>query len=75
MIYSQKNRTNVIIGRGWDQNLWDDKVFPNNEFLNKLFPDKLVLLKRIDGHALLVNNLVIDKADINSQTQVSGVQF
>ena len=72
LIYSQKNRTNVIIGRGWDQNLWDNKVFPNNEFLNKLFPDKFVLLRRIDGHALLVNNLVIDKADINSQTQVSG---
>ena len=52
--------------------MWDDKVFPNNEFLNKLFPDKLVLLRRIDGHALLVNNLVIDKADISSQTQVSG---
>ena len=70
--YSQNNQFDIIIGRGWDQNLWKSKVFPNNDFLNKLFPDKLVLLRRIDGHALLVNDLVIKKAEINSKTRVSG---
>ena len=70
--YSQKNQFDIIIGRGWDQNLWKSKVFPNNDFLNRLFPDKLVLLRRIDGHALLVNDLVIRKAEINSKTRVSG---
>ena len=72
LLYSKENQTNVIIGRGWDQNLWENKVFPSNGFLNKLFPDKLVLLRRIDGHALLVNDLVIHKAQINSKTKVSG---
>ena len=56
---------------GGDQNLWKNKVFPNNDFLNRLFPDKLVLLRRIDGHALLVNDLVIKKAEI-TKTRVSG---
>ena len=70
--YSQNNQFDIIIGRGWDQNLWKNKVFPNNDFLNRLFPDKLVLLRRIDGHALLVNDLVIKKAEINSKTRVSG---
>ena len=70
--YSQNNQFDIIIGRGWDQNLWKSKVFPNNNFLNRLFPDKLVLLRRIDGHALLVNDLVIRKAEINSKTRVSG---
>ena len=70
--YSQNNQFDIIIGRGWDQNLWKSKVFPNNDFLNRLFPDKLVLLRRIDGHALLVNDLVIKKAEINSKTRVSG---
>ena len=70
--YSQNNQFDIIIGRGWDQNLWKSKVFPNNNFLNRLFPDKLVLLRRIDGHALLVNDLVIKKAEINSKTRVSG---
>tara|TARA_B100000575_G_scaffold147998_1_gene118075 strand:- start:13035 stop:14669 length:1635 start_codon:yes stop_codon:yes gene_type:complete len=70
--YSQNNQSDFIIGRGWDQNLWENKKFPNNDFLNKLFPDKLVLLRRIDGHALLVNDLVLKKAAINSKTKVSG---
>ena len=29
-----------IKGRGWDQNKWADKAFPNNEKLNILFPNK-----------------------------------
>ena len=70
--YSQKNQSDVIIGWGWDQNLWENNNFPNNDFLNKLFPDKLVLLRRIDGHALLVNDLVLNKAGVNSKTKVSG---
>ena len=70
--YTKNSPSDIIIGRGWDQNLWKNKAFPNNSFLNKLFPDKLVLLKRIDGHALLVNDLVIKKAGINSKTKVKG---
>ena len=70
--YSQKNESDVIIGRGWDQNLWENNTLPNNDFLNKLFPNKLVLIRRIDGHALLVNDLVLDKAGVNSKTKISG---
>ncbi len=70
--YSQKNESDVIIGRGWDQNLWENNNLPNNDFLNKLFPNKLVLIRRIDGHALLVNDLVLDKAGVNSKTKISG---
>ena len=70
--YTKNSQSDIIIGRGWDQNLWKNKAFPNNIFLNRLFPDKLVLLKRIDGHALLVNDLVIKKAGISSKTKVKG---
>ena len=28
--YSQKNKSDVIIGRGWDQNLWKNKAFPKS---------------------------------------------
>ena len=70
--YTKNSQSDIIIGRGWDQNLWQNKAFPNNIFLNRLFPDKLVLLKRIDGHALLVNDLVIKKAGISSKTKVKG---
>src|SRR5690349_10325454 len=39
-----------ILGRGWDQNKFPGKAFPTNEALNKLFPDKPVMLERVDGH-------------------------
>lgn len=70
--YNKNSPSDIIIGSGWDQNLWKNKAFPNNIFLNRLFPDKSVLLKRIDGHALLVNDYVIKKAGISSKTKVKG---
>ncbi len=70
--YNKNSPSDIIIGSGWDQNLWENKAFPNNIFLNRLFPDKSVLLKRIDGHALLVNDYVIKKAGISSKTKVKG---
>lgn len=45
-----------IVGRGWDQNDWGDNTeFPTKDTLDILFPDKVVALRRIDGHALLTN--------------------
>ena len=29
--YDSKNNSKTIIGRGWDQNDWDDKTFPKND--------------------------------------------
>jgi len=45
-----------LLGRGWDQNLWPEKEFPDNQRLNKLFPDVPVYLIRIDGHAAWCNS-------------------
>jgi len=61
-----------VQGRGWDQNLWQDKKFPTNKVLNKLFPDIPVFLVRIDGHAALVNQKALDMASINEKTIISG---
>ncbi|MBW6489695.1 MAG: amidohydrolase [Lentimicrobium sp.] len=47
-----------IVGRGWDQNKWNTG-FPINEALNKMFPDNPVVLIRVDGHAVLVNEAAI----------------
>src|SRR5207247_3713921 len=35
-----------LLGRGWDQNDWSIKDFPDNEKLNELFPDRPVVLTR-----------------------------
>ena len=62
----------VILGRGWDQNDWENKEFPTKDALDRLFPDIPVALRRIDGHALLVNQKALDLAGINGDTQVPG---
>ena len=62
----------VILGRGWDQNLWVNKVFPTKEVLDQAFPGKLVILERVDGHAAYVSSAVLEKANITAETKVEG---
>ncbi len=61
-----------LIGRGWDQNDWKQKDFPVNEELNKLFPDRPVVLTRIDGHAAIVNQKALDIAGIKPGVKLTG---
>ena len=67
-----KNETEWIVGRGWDQNDWELKEYPDNKKLDSLFPNTPVLLKRIDGHAALVNSEALKRAGINEKTKISG---
>ena len=61
-----------ITGRGWDQNDWPVKEFPNNSELNRLFPDRPVLLGRVDGHAAIANEAALTIAGIKpGQLKVS----
>jgi predicted amidohydrolase YtcJ len=62
-----------IQGRGWDQNRWPGKAFPTNAELNRLFPDKPVVITRVDGHASIANQTALDMAGIKpGQTIVGG---
>jgi predicted amidohydrolase YtcJ len=61
-----------LIGRGWDQNDWDIKVFPTKDLLDKAFPTKPVMLTRIDGHAIIVNSKAIELAKISPASKVNG---
>lgn len=65
-------RPQVIRGRGWDQNDWEVKEFPDNEELSRLFPDRPVVLERVDGHAYLVNRKAMELAGITVNTRVRG---
>lgn len=62
----------VLMGRGWDQNIWEDKSFPTKAILDENFPDKLVVLERVDGHAAYVNSNVLKAAEITKDTKVDG---
>ena len=70
--FTSTSEAKVLMGRGWDQNLWELKEFPSKEILDKAFPDKLVVLERIDGHAAYVNSNVLTAAKITKDTKVEG---
>jgi len=57
-----------IEGRGWDQNLWQVPEFPTASDLDVVSGDHPVALKRVDGHALWVNQAALDVAGIDRAT-------
>ncbi len=61
-----------IQGRGWDQNRWPGKTYPTNELLNQLFPDKPVVITRVDGHASIANQKALDLAGIKAGQTITG---
>jgi len=73
--YNNSNEKDFIIGRGWDQNDWENKSFPTNKLLNEEFPDKAIVLRRIDGHAYLVNDFALNLAGIDKSSNVDGGEF
>lgn len=80
--YAPGRLSKWIIGRGWDQNDWGrtdaaDKnsmmmEFPSKERLDSLFGNTPVYLSRIDGHAVLVNSIVLEMAGISASTVIPG---
>ena len=70
--FAAENKEGWIVGRGWDQNDWAEKEFPDNQRLNELFPDRPVLLSRIDGHAAIVNNAAFKAAGIKGAESMTG---
>ena len=70
--FAKNKDLRAIVGRGWDQNDWKEKSFPNKTILDELFPNIPVALRRIDGHALLANQKAFDLAGINTETKVQG---
>jgi len=73
--FNNSNDKDFIIGRGWDQNDWDNKSFPTNKLLNEEFPDKAIVLRRIDGHAYLVNDFALNLAGIDKSSNIDGGEF
>lgn len=72
LTYSKTNTNEWIIGRGWDQNDWHVKEFPNRKILDSLFPSTPIFLKRIDGHAALANAEAMKRANIKKWMRMEG---
>ncbi len=57
-----------ILGRGWNQVLWDGQAFPTRGDLDEIVDDKPVYLTRIDGHAGWANSRALQIAGINRES-------
>ena len=65
---STKKTGEWIIGRGWIDKTWPEKRFPSRQDLDSFSPKNPVVLERADGHAVVVNSLVLKLANIDSST-------
>ncbi|WP_179008561.1 amidohydrolase [Winogradskyella forsetii] len=70
--FQNENNNQYILGRGWDQNDWEDKQFPNKALLDKLYPKTPIALIRIDGHALLANQAALDLGKVTKNSKIEG---
>jgi len=57
-----------VQGRGWDQNLWEDRRFPDRELLDRELPGRPVLLRRVDGHAAVASGRALELAGVGTKT-------
>ena len=57
-----------IIGRGWNQTLWEENRFPTAADLDQVIPDRPVWLSRVDGHAGWANTKAIQLAQVSTDT-------
>ena len=70
--YSKTAPMEWIYGRGWDQNDWSVKEYPDTKILDSIFPDRPVYLKRVDGHAAIANTTALKMAGITATTTITG---
>lgn len=57
-----------LLGRGWDQNLWESKQFPSRVVLDHAAPGRPVALTRVDGHATWASSAALRAAGIHAET-------
>ena len=62
------SRDQWIVGRGWDQNEWEEKKFPDRKILDAVESSRPVFLERVDGHAVWVNTKALELAGISAST-------
>ena len=58
-----------VLGRGWNQELWTDRRFPNAHDLDAALADRPAMLERVDGHAVVLNSAALKAAGINAATK------
>ena len=57
-----------VLGRGWDYAMFGSETLPHKKYLDKLFPDRPVLLEGYDGHTYWANSKALALAGITRDT-------
>ncbi|MCY7352870.1 MAG: amidohydrolase [Cytophagaceae bacterium] len=70
--FAAANPAGWLTGRGWDQNDWAVQEFPDKQDLDQLFPDRPVILTRVDGHAAIANQTALDQAGVKPGQTLTG---
>ena len=58
-----------VLGRGWNQVLWDSNSFPTAASLDAVVNTKPVWLSRVDGHAGWANSAAMEIAGVTRRTE------
>jgi len=64
----QQANLSWITGRGWNQEQWPSRAFPNASQLDEVVNDKPVYLTRVDAHAGWANQKALELAGIDAST-------
>jgi len=57
-----------VFGFGWYPVFWEDKAFPDRAALDRLFPDRPVLLVDAEAHGVWVNTVALALAGVTKDT-------
>ncbi|OCA89118.1 amidohydrolase [Pseudobacillus wudalianchiensis] len=58
-----------VIGFMWDSSYWEDKGLPSRFSLDRVFPDRPVVLFHAEGHYSWVNSKALEMANIDKDTK------
>ncbi|MEM4610627.1 MAG: amidohydrolase [Thermoproteota archaeon] len=58
--YAENHRENWIIGRGWDQEMLEEKRYPTRWDVDEAVSERPVVLSRVCGHVAVVNTRALE---------------
>lgn len=58
----------LIRGGHWEHEMFTDKKWPTKKLIDDVSPDNPVMLKRADGHSVLVNSYILKASGITAST-------
>ena len=64
----KKNKTEWILARRWNINLWKKQILPDKRILDKISATNPITIFSKDGHSLWMNSKVLEIAQIDEST-------